>query len=87
MKIVVRTPTELLIRDSAIVLRAFGVFLGALGAFAIWLGLTQDPDGRIATVPIPRALPDARYRRSRVIMAIIGSATNGMCPNNWIHQR
>lgn len=52
MKIVVRTPTELIIRDSAAMLRAFGVFLGALGAFAIWLGLTQDPDGRIGTVPI-----------------------------------
>jgi hypothetical protein len=52
MKIVVRSPTELIIRDSAAMLRAFGVFLGALGAFVIWIGLTQDPDGRIGTVPI-----------------------------------
>src|SRR4051812_5841407 len=52
MKIVVRTPTQLIIRDSATPLRAFGVLIVALGAFAIWVGLTQDPDGRIGTVPI-----------------------------------
>src|SRR4051812_37377575 len=52
MKIVVRSPTQLIIRDSAMPLRAFGVFIVALGAFAIWVGLTQDPDGRIGIVPI-----------------------------------
>jgi hypothetical protein len=52
MKIVVRTPTELIIRASAAMLRAFGLLLVALGAFALWVGLTQDPDGRVGIVPI-----------------------------------
>jgi hypothetical protein len=51
MKIVVRTPTELIIRDSAITLRAFGGFLVALGAFVTWVGVTQDPRGRIGVFP------------------------------------
>jgi hypothetical protein len=52
MKIVARTPTELIIRDSALMLRGFGIFLAALGAFAIWVGMTQDSDGRVGTVPV-----------------------------------
>lgn len=52
MKIVARTPTELIIRDSALTLRGFGIFLAALGAFAIWVGMTQDSDGRVGTVPV-----------------------------------
>jgi hypothetical protein len=52
MKIVARTPTELIIRDSAMVLRAFGAFLVALGAFAIFVGVTQDPEGSIGVVPV-----------------------------------
>jgi len=51
MKIVARTPTELIIRDSAMTLRVFGVVIAALGAFSTWLGLTQEPDGRVAVVP------------------------------------
>ena len=52
MKIVAHTPTELIIRDSAMLLRAFGVFLAALGAFAIVIGATQDPEGRVSVVPV-----------------------------------
>jgi Protein of unknown function (DUF3592) len=52
MKIVARTPTELIIRDSAMGLRGFGVFLLGLGAFAIWIGVTPDPDGLIGVAPI-----------------------------------
>lgn len=51
MKIVARTPTELIVRDSAMTLRGFGVVIAALGAFCTWLGLTQEPDGRVAVVP------------------------------------
>ena len=51
MKIVARTPTVLIIRDSGMTIRALGGFLAALGVFAIWLGLTQEPDGRIAVAP------------------------------------
>jgi len=51
MKIVVRTPTDLIIRDSAMTLRLFGVFLVAFGAFAIWLGVTQESDGGVAVFP------------------------------------
>jgi len=32
-------------------LRAIGVLLALIGAFAIWLGVTQEPDGRIAVAP------------------------------------
>ena len=52
MKIVAHTPTELIIRDSAMLLRGIGAFLAALGAFAIAIGLTQDPDGRVGVVPV-----------------------------------
>ena len=52
MKIVAHTPTELIIRDSAMMLRAFGAFVVALGAFAVWVGMAQDPDGRVAVVPM-----------------------------------
>jgi hypothetical protein len=52
MKIVARTPTELIIRDSAMTLRILGAFLAALGTFAIFVGLTQDPEGRVGVVPV-----------------------------------
>jgi uncharacterized protein DUF3592 len=52
MKIVAHTPTELIIRDSALVPRAVGAFLALIGAFAIFIGLTQDPDGRVGVTPI-----------------------------------
>jgi len=52
MKIVAQTPTELIIRDSAMTLRVVGLFLAALGAFAIFMGLTSDPEGRIGVVPV-----------------------------------
>jgi hypothetical protein len=52
IKIVAHTPTELIIRDSAMLLRGIGAFLAALGAFAIAIGLTQDPDGRVGVVPV-----------------------------------
>ena len=52
MKIVARTPTELIIRDSAMTLRTVGFFLAALGAFAIFVGATNDPDGHIGVVPV-----------------------------------
>ena len=52
MKIVARTPTELIIRDSAMTLRLVGIFIAALGAFAIFMGLTNDPEGRIGVVPV-----------------------------------
>jgi len=51
MKIVALTPTELIIRDSAMTLRVVGLFLAALGAFAIIVGLSPDPDGSIGVVP------------------------------------
>ncbi len=52
MKIVAQTPTELIIRDSAMTLRVVGCFLAALGAFAIFVGLTQDPEGRVGAAPV-----------------------------------
>src|SRR6185295_13856681 len=52
MKIVARSPTVLIIRDSAVTIRALGGLFAALGAFAIWLGLTQEPDGRMAVTPM-----------------------------------
>ena len=51
MKIVARTPTELIVRDSAAALRAMGVFLVALGGWAIFIGVAQ-PEGRGGIVPI-----------------------------------
>jgi hypothetical protein len=51
MKIIARTPTELIIRDSATTFRALGALLAASGAFAIWMGVTQDPDGVVGVVP------------------------------------
>ena len=51
MKIVARTPTELIIRDSAMPLRAFGVFLVAFAAFIVGIGMTQDPE-RIGVFPL-----------------------------------
>ena len=51
MKVFVRTPTELIIRDSAMTLRLFGAFLVAFGAFVIWLGVTQEAGGRVAMFP------------------------------------
>ena len=52
MKIVAHTPTELIIRDSAVTLRVLGAFLAALGVFTLFVGLTQDPEGRIGVVPV-----------------------------------
>jgi len=51
MKIVARTPTELIVRDSAAALRTMGVFLVALGGWAIFIGVAQ-PEGRGGIVPI-----------------------------------
>ena len=51
MKIVAQTPTELIIRDSAMTLRVVGAFIAVLGAFAIFMGLTNDPE-HIGVVPI-----------------------------------
>lgn len=51
MKIVANTPTQLIIRDSAMTMRGLGAFIAALGAYAIWLGVAQDPDGQIGVVP------------------------------------
>ena len=51
MKIVAHTPTELIIRDAAMSLRALGAFLVALAAFIVWVGMTQDPE-RIGIFPL-----------------------------------
>jgi hypothetical protein len=51
MKIIAQTPTELILRDSGVVLRVMGLFLGALGGWALFIGLAQ-PEGRGAIVPI-----------------------------------
>lgn len=51
MKIIARTPTELIIRDSALTLRLFGLFLLGLAAFVLAIGVTQDPGGGAAVVP------------------------------------
>ena len=51
MKIVVRTPTELIIRDSAMPMRAIGAFLFPFGGFAIYLALVGE-EGRIGWVPL-----------------------------------
>ena len=52
MKIVARTPTELIIRDSAMTLRALGAFFAVFGAIVVWFGMTQDPDGEVGVVPV-----------------------------------
>ena len=52
MKIVAHTPTELIIRDSAPVLRGLGGFLLAFAGFAFWMGFADDPGGKVAVVPI-----------------------------------
>ena len=51
MKIVAQTPTELILRDSGAALRVMGLFLGALGGWALFIGLAQ-PEGRGGIVPI-----------------------------------
>ena len=51
MKIDAHTPTELIIRDSAMPLRAFGAFLVAFAAFIVLIGMTPDPE-RIGVVPL-----------------------------------
>ena len=51
MKIVVRTPMELIIRDSAMPLRAIGAFLSPFGGLATYLGLVGE-DGRIGWAPL-----------------------------------
>ena len=51
MKIVAHTPTELIIRDSALPLRAIGAFLSLLGGFAIYLALVGEDD-RIGWAPL-----------------------------------
>lgn len=52
MKIVARSATELIIRDSAAVLRWFGAFVVLLGAFAVWMGASDRPDGQWSVVPV-----------------------------------
>jgi len=42
MKIVAHTPAELIIRDSAMQLRAFGAFLIPFAAFIAWIGMAPD---------------------------------------------
>lgn len=51
MRIIARTPTELIIRDSAMPLRAIGAFLFPFGGFAIYLALVGE-DGRIGWAPL-----------------------------------
>src|SRR5688572_20147729 len=51
MKIIARSQTELIIRDSAPMLRAFGAFLVVFGALAIFGGVSQDPE-QIGIVPV-----------------------------------
>ena len=51
MKIVAHTPTELIIRDSALGLRAFGACMLGLVLLVVGLGLTQDPGGTVGVVP------------------------------------
>ncbi len=52
MKVVAHTPTELIIRHSAMAIRGVGVFVVALGAIVIGIGMTADLDGRIGVVPV-----------------------------------
>jgi hypothetical protein len=51
MKIVAHSPTQLIIRDTAMTLRAFGVFILLFGAIIVWFGVGADPDAGIAMVP------------------------------------
>ena len=51
MKIVARTQTELIIRDSAMPIRAIGAFLAAFGGFAMYLGFLGEDD-RIGWAPV-----------------------------------
>ena len=52
MKIVASTPTQLIIRDTAMALRAFGAVIVLVGAIIIWIGVDRDPDGRVTIVPV-----------------------------------
>ncbi|HUQ80660.1 MAG TPA: DUF3592 domain-containing protein [Gemmatimonadaceae bacterium] len=52
MKIVARTSSELIIRDSAATLRYLGAFFGALGAFSIWMGVFNRADEQIGAAPV-----------------------------------
>jgi uncharacterized protein DUF3592 len=52
MRLLVRSPTQLIIRDSAIPIRVVSGFVLALGAFAMTMGLTHDPDGGVGVVPV-----------------------------------
>jgi uncharacterized protein DUF3592 len=52
MKIVARTPTELIIRDSAMPLRAIGAFLFPFGSLAIWLAFTTDAESGVKLAPL-----------------------------------
>ena len=51
MKIVARTPTELIIRDAGMPLRAIGAFLFPFGALAVYLALVGE-DGRTRWAPL-----------------------------------
>jgi hypothetical protein len=52
MKIVSHTPTQLILRETAVTLRVVGGLFFALGVGVIWLGHTQGADGEIGKVPV-----------------------------------
>jgi hypothetical protein len=52
MKIVVHSPTQLIIRDNAMGLRAGGVFVLVFGAFVIAIGMSQDVAAGSRTLPV-----------------------------------
>jgi len=52
MKIVANTPTELIIRASAMVIRVMGAFLVALGVIAVAVGLDGNDEGRVIVAPV-----------------------------------
>jgi len=52
MRVALRTPTDLIVRDSATTLRSFGAFIAALALFVVWVGLHGDSRGRIGGVPL-----------------------------------
>ena len=52
MKIVARTENELIIRDSAMPIRAIGAFLFPFGGLAVWLAFTTDPDAGVKLAPL-----------------------------------